>query len=78
MVNLFTAGDNNRHKVYSEDISIIDSFFERSCSDDEMRVVWEAREGIFTEIGLTELGPGEFVPSVPPAVELDWDDCGLQ
>ena len=75
---MFTGGDNNREEVYAEDIGIIDSYYEFNCHEDEMRVTWEARDGVFTELGLTELLPGEYVAATPPSVELSWDDCGLK
>ena len=76
MVNMFTAGDNNREEVYSEDISILDSYYEIDCAEDEYRVTWEARNGeIWSDLELTELD--SFTPRDPLALSFDWDDCGI-
>ena len=78
MVNLWTAGDNNRDGVLAYDITVEDSYYYDPCPDDEGRLYWEARKGeIFTggEPDITELQ--EWTPRENLVLNFSWDDCDL-
>ena len=79
MVNLWAAGDNAKVSVYSDDITVEDSYYYDPCPDDEGRIYWESRNGeIFNlPLGITELE--SFTPRTPYTIEFDWDTaaCGF-
>lgn len=69
--NLWTAGANIKHEVYSSDIWVQDSYYYDVCSTDEMRVKWEYEDGMFSRFDVTELTT--FTPRTPTQAEFGWD-----